>query len=141
MDGWIDVFSHINYLAIVVCTAIAMVLGSLWFSPILFGNSWMKGAGLKQKDVQKSDSTKAMITSTINSFVINLVLAICIYISQPSGFTSGMGMGALISIGLISPILLTILVYEKKKSGLWMIYSGYYIIQFIINGGILAIWK
>ena len=55
MPGCFEVLKQINYLAVVVCTIIAMAVGALWYSKVLFGNAWMKGVGLNPEDVKKGD--------------------------------------------------------------------------------------
>jgi hypothetical protein len=45
---------EINYLAVLVAALVSMVIGGLWYSPLLFGNIWMKLSGITQKDVEKA---------------------------------------------------------------------------------------
>ena len=44
----------LNIAAIFVATIVAFVIGGLWYSPILFGNAWMKHQGYTQKDKEKT---------------------------------------------------------------------------------------
>ena len=44
----------VNYLAVLVAAIVSMVIGGLWYSPLLFGNVWMKLSGITQKDVEKA---------------------------------------------------------------------------------------
>lgn len=140
MPGCFEVLGKINYLAVLVCTAIAMIVGSLWYSPILFGNAWMKGVGLKKEDIKKGDSTKGMILGLINSFIGAVVLASLIIMTNTTTFGMGMHIGGLVSIGIVATVLLTNYTFENRSKKVWVINSSYHIIYFLINGGILAIW-
>lgn len=139
--GCFDVLGQINYLAVLVCTAIAMVLGALWYSPVLFGNAWMKGVGLKPEDINKGSSAKAMIISTINSFIAAVVLAAIIVMTNTTTFGFGLHLGALVAVAFIATVLLTNSLYEQRSMKTWLINSAYHFVYFAINGGILAIWK
>jgi len=139
--GCFEVLGQVNYLAVLVCTAVAMVLGALWYSQILFGNAWMKGVGLKNEDVSKSDTSKAMLGGLVIAFVINIVLSSFIIMTQTTTFWMGVHIGALVGVGFIAMVLLMNSLYEKRSLKLWVINSFYHIILLMINGGILAVWK
>ena len=56
----------INYWAVVVSAASAMVTGFLWYGP-LFGKMWIKLQGLNQEDIEKA---KAQGTASNYAFVL-----------------------------------------------------------------------
>lgn len=139
--GCFKVLGQVNYLAVLVCTAIAVVLGALWYSPVLFGNAWIKGVGLKKEDISRSDSSKAMTGSAMIAFVMNVVLASFIIMTQTKTFWVGVHVGALVGAGFITMVLFMNSLFEKRSLKVWLINSFYHIILLMINGGILAIWK
>ena len=63
-----------NYLAILVAAVAGMIVGALWYSPLLFGNVWMKLMGLGRKQLQAAKK-KGMGKSYFLSFVALLVMA------------------------------------------------------------------
>ena len=48
-------FGEINYLAVLIATAVTMVLGFLWYSPVLFGNAWVKQIGLNKEEMSSGE--------------------------------------------------------------------------------------
>ena len=139
--GCFVILGQVNYLAVLVCTLFAMVLGSIWYSPVLFGKAWMKGVGLKKEDIKKGDSTKAMLASVIIAFIGALVMAsFIVLIGTPRVFT-GVHIGFLVAIGFISPVMLMNTLYEKRSIKVWLIHTFYQLIVFMVNGGILAFWR
>ncbi|HNI11929.1 MAG TPA: DUF1761 family protein, partial [bacterium] len=42
-------FNSLNWLAIIVASISAFVLGGIWYSPLMFGNAWMKVAGMTEE--------------------------------------------------------------------------------------------
>lgn len=72
---------EINFLAVVLATVASMVVGSLWYMPQVFGNRWMKLAGVSKKDMEKN-SWKPILVSIATSFVLAYVLAHFIYLAD-----------------------------------------------------------
>lgn len=139
--GCFDVLGQVNYLAVLACTLAAMILGSLWYSPVLFGNGWMKAVGLKKEDINKSDSTKAMFISVILAFIGALILAAFILMTGTTRIFMGVHIGFLVAIGFISPVLLMNTLYEKRSMKAWLINTFYQLLVFMINGAILTAWR
>ena len=44
---------NINYLAVIVCGVISMIVGAMWYGPIL-GKLWMKQYGYTEEDLKKN---------------------------------------------------------------------------------------
>ncbi len=68
---------EINYLAVLVAAVVYYVGGALWYSPLLFGKSWMGLVGLteeKLKEAQK-DTWKSYLTAAISAIVISYGIA------------------------------------------------------------------
>ena len=63
----------INFLAVLVATIVSMVLGALWYSPILFGKLWAKLSKFTEEDIEKAKKkgmTKNYILNFISLFVM-----------------------------------------------------------------------
>lgn len=72
---------EINWLAVVLATLASMVVGSIWYTPKVFGGVWMKLAKLNPKDMEKGGWTP-IIVSIATSFVMAFVLAHFVYLSH-----------------------------------------------------------
>ena len=49
-------FGEVNWLAVLVAAIIPMIIGTIWYSPPVFGNTWMRLIG-KTADEIESDPT------------------------------------------------------------------------------------
>ena len=60
-----------NWLAIILAAVATMIVGALWYSPILFGKLWMKLSGMGgDKDAEmKKKVTQAYIIGFIGHFL------------------------------------------------------------------------
>ena len=70
----------INYWAVLLATASSMVVGSIWYTPKVFGNYWMKAANVTPSG-NASDAIRPIILTVVVSFVTAWVLAGAAYIA------------------------------------------------------------
>ena len=141
MAACIEIMSNLNYLAVLVCTAVTMALGAFWYSPIAFVNPWMAGIGLKPEDITKQAATRSLIVSACTSLIEVFILASIIGLTGVKGFWMGLHIGGMIGIGCIAASMLSNNMYEQKPLKIWFINAGYRVVYFLINGGILAAWS
>ena len=50
----------VNYVAVVGAAVVSFIIGMLWYSPLLFGNAWMKAGGFSKKDINKAKKKGSM---------------------------------------------------------------------------------
>ena len=51
-------FPEINYYVVLVSALAFFVIGAIWYSPVLFANSWLKELGITKEDMAKGSMTK-----------------------------------------------------------------------------------
>ena len=131
------------YLVILISAIISMVLGSLWYSPILFGKQWIKLMGISKKDMGKNKN-KGMVKSYtvlfISSLVTIYVLSMFTSLLGASTFLQGMLIGFWIWLGFFATTMLGSVLWEKKPFSLYAINVSYHLVNLLIIGGILAVW-
>ena len=135
--------ADINYLAVLVAAIVAMVIGALWYSPILFGKIWMKLSGFTKKDLKKAKEkgmAKSYTIGFLASIVTAYVLAIFINFSQVSSVMDGVVIGALAWLGFIATTMLGIILWEGKPVKLYLINVSQYLVSLVVMGAILAVW-
>src|SRR3989344_6289732 len=102
--------TNINYLAVLVAAIAAIVIGSLWYSPILFGNIWMKLSGITkekmEKDKKKGGMTKLYVVQIVASLVMACVLANLIALLGLTGVVGGIQIAFLVWVGFVLPLLI-----------------------------------
>ena len=59
---------HVNLIAVLLCGVASLVLGAIWYSPMLFAKPWQRAAGLS--DEQSKSGNMAVIFGT--AFVLYL---------------------------------------------------------------------
>jgi hypothetical protein len=135
--------AEINYLAVLVSSVIAMIIGSLWYR-VLFGKAWIKLMNINEKQIKESKNkgmAKSYFIMFISLLVMNYVLAHFIQYTQSNKFSLGMETGFWIWLGFLATTMLGIVLWENKPFKLYLINASNYLVMLLISGGILASWQ
>jgi Protein of unknown function (DUF1761) len=132
---------HVNYPAIVLTGVISYILGTIWYSTILFGRKWRESVGKSESEFRSSIKPVIYVLTFICWLVAEYVLAVFIHYSGASTFGYGMLGGFFCWFGFIACLSLFQLLFAGRPIALWLINSGYTFVAMVLSGGILAIWK
>lgn len=138
-------FVGINPWAVLVSAIAAMVLGFLWYSPLLFANPWMRLMGFDPNDKAKiaemqKNAGKIYRLAFVASIVSAVVLAKIIEISSVNTILYGMKIGFAVWLGFVTTVQLTSALFGKQPTKLYVINTGYQLVCYLVMGGILAKW-
>jgi len=132
-------FTGINYLAVLVAAIVSMVIGSLWYSPVLFGNLWMHASGWT-KEAMERERGKGMAGKYVGMFIgaliMSLVLAHFVQWTGVDTWLKGAVLGLVTTIGFIATAALGGPLFEGRKWSLYWINVFYYAVQLIIIGAL-----
>lgn len=139
----------INYLAVLVCGVASMVLGFLWYGP-MFGKMYISMMGFDKMDPAKQEAmkkgmTKSYVLSFIGALVMALVLAHALVFAESymnaSGALAGLQVGLWNWLGFIAPVTMGNVLWGNQTWKLWLLGNGYNLVQLLMFGVILALWK
>ena len=68
-------FANVNWIAVILGTVVAFLVGWLWYSPKLFGTGWAAGSGVELGSAQ-SMPVFAMISQLVGLFLLALVVGV-----------------------------------------------------------------
>lgn len=159
---------EINFLAILAAAVSALVVGFVWYNPKIFGNAWMKAAGMTDEQVKGGNMAKIfglallfaiMLAFSLQGMTIHQVGAMSMvggdvenalpsyqafmddYGNAFRTFKHGAFHGVLAGIFIALPILGTNALFDRKGAKYIFINSGYWIVTLAIMGGIICGWK
>jgi hypothetical protein len=135
----------INLWSVLVAAVATMVLGFLWYSPLLFARPWMVLMGYDPEDKAKlaemqQGAGKMYALSFLASLVSALVLAKIIIITTVSSALYGMKIGFAVWLGFVTTVQLTSVLFAKQPTKLYLINTGYQLVCYLAMGAILAVW-
>jgi hypothetical protein len=128
---------NVNYLAVVVAALSSLLIGGVWFSPILFAQAWQREAGLTDEQV-RDGAGKAIAGGFALSLVIALNLGM--FLGKHAGIAWGTGAGALAGIGWATASLATVYLFERRSKLLIVIDGGYLAVSYAVMGAIIGVW-
>jgi len=132
-------FANINWLSVVVASMAAFAIGSLWYSPVLFGKLWQHEIKLTDEDIKGTN----MVLVMGPAFVLNVISAVVLemFLGAESNLFFGLIAGLLVSIGWISTALGINYLFGRKSLKLFFIDAGYFVVFYAVMGMILGAWN
>lgn len=127
----------VNYLTVIAGAIVMMVLGAMWYSPMLFGGMWLATIGKKPEDIQADATIYAFpaIAALVTAFVLSL-FAHAIY-GDPE-ILEGVLVGVIAAAGVSVTATLVYSVFEGPPLKVWLIFSGYQLVGLALMGAIVT---
>lgn len=132
-------FPDINYYAVLVSALAFFVLGSIWYSPVLFAKAWMKELGFTKEGMSGGNMFKIFGLSFLLMFIMAFNLAA--FIGNGMGWQFGLTAGALTGIGWVALAIGINYLFERKSFRIWLINAGYMAVGFSAMGAIIGAWQ
>ena len=133
----------INLFAVLAAAVVGWLIGGLWYSPVLFGNIWIKEMKKSPKELEtmKKESGKAM------GLVFLVVLLECAVLAKIFGLagvvtlSAALKWSALLWLGFVATTLASGVLFAGKSVKMYVIDAGHYLVIFLAAGAILAVWR
>lgn len=136
----------VNYVAVLVCAIVAMIIGSLWYGPV-FGKQWMALMGITKEQLEKgkkANMTKQyiflFISTLVMAFVLSHMLVFASAYMHETGTSAGLMTGFWNWLGFIAPVTLGSVLWERRPWTLWVLNNAYQLLTLCVMGVILANW-
>jgi hypothetical protein len=134
----------INLVPVVIAGVINMVLGALWYSPLVIGKIWMRSMGKTEEEIKQGISSASMgityVVNTIASLVFAYVLAHIVKFTSTTDFAGGVMIGFWVWLGFVVTTVIPGYLYENRPKLLYFLFIFYQLISICLMGGIIAIF-
>ncbi|MFA6601475.1 MAG: DUF1761 domain-containing protein [Candidatus Paceibacterota bacterium] len=136
----------INYLAVIVCSVLSLVVGAIWYGP-LFGKTWLAVIGAdaalveKRNEMQKSTRLLYLVQFLLSLFQIWILAYYIAGWQTASGVVNALWIWAAFIMPTIAGASMWNLDPTKVKWARFLIQSGYQLVMLVIYGLILGLWK
>jgi hypothetical protein len=129
----------INWWALLAAVVARMVLGGIWYSPLLFLNRWLALTGRSHTDMN-SRMPMLLLVDLVSSLMMAFVLVHAIHYAGAVTWMQGAAVGFFNWLGFVATVTLGITLYERKPFALFVITNGWQLISLLLIGVILAVW-
>ncbi|MDP3681157.1 MAG: DUF1761 domain-containing protein [Flavobacterium sp.] len=159
---------EINFLALFVAALSTLVVGFVWYNPKVFGTIWMKESGMTEEKMKGGNMLLTFGLSLLYAFFISFIIQMLTIhqfgalgmvggdpsIAKPSyeAFMADYGLafrtfkhgalhGFMTGLFLVLPVIGTNALYERRSFKYTLVTGGFWIVCFMIMGGIICAWK
>jgi hypothetical protein len=131
---------NVNWLAVAAATVSSFLLGGLWYSPALFGRTWMAANGFSEADLQRRNMGKVFGLAFLFSLVMAVNLAM--FLADPATTASwGATAGFLAGFGWIAMGVAVIAMFEGRPVSYILVNGGYMTVALVVMGLIIGAWR
>jgi len=139
-------FMGINWAAVVVAAIVWMVVGLLWYSPLLFARPWMLAMGFDPDDkaaVQalRKAGHRLYGIAFVASLLSAAVLAKFFYATRTFSVLRGLEIAFAVWLGFVATVQLTGVLFGRRNLRVFVIDTGYQLVGYVVAGAILAAWR
>jgi hypothetical protein len=128
----------LNWIAIIAAAIVPMVLGALWYSPLLFAERWMRAVGRTREELTGAGLGYAL--SAVAALVTSYALARITHWAEVDDLWNGALVGLLVWIGFVATVLAVTTYFGGRPRELWLINAGYQLVSLLLMGAILGAW-
>lgn len=130
---------YINHIAVLVCAVMSLLIGGLWWSPLLFARSWQAENGLTDEQLAKANMPKTFGLTFLLAYLMSYNLAF--FLAAPgTTWQWGIAAGLLTAIWVVG-MFTVIALFEQRSFKYIAINCGYMVVYFAVIGFILGIWR
>ncbi len=132
-----------NWLAHIAAAFVPMIIGALWYSPLLFEKAWMKSIGMTEERMKEGNMFLIMGLALVMSFISTFVLSMNVNhdVENFATFKHGALHGGIMGLMFVTPILVIKALFERRSFTHMVINFAYWIIVLTLMGGILCAWQ
>ena len=128
----------LNWFAILVAALVPVVIGGVWYSPMLFARPWMRAVGRTPE--QLSGASLGYALSAVGAVVMSYALARILRWAEVADPWNGALVGALAWLGFVATVLAVNTYFGGRSRALWAIDAGYQLLSLVVMGAILGAW-
>jgi hypothetical protein len=134
---------EINIWAVLLATLSSMVVGSVWYTPKVFGNYWMRVAKVSPSGEAK-DAVKPILITLVVSFISALVLAGSAAISQHfyggNSLANTLITAVILWAGFTAARFITHDAFEGRPAGLTILNCAHELVTLVVMGLIIGLF-
>ena len=132
----------VNYWAVVLATVSTMIVGSIWYTPKVFGNYWMRVA--RFDNTSDRGAVGPIVTTLIVSFISAWVLAITTQVAwialDGNYLLMAITTGLMLWAGFTAARFITHDVFEGRPTGLTILNIAHELVTVLVMALIIGAW-
>ena len=134
-----------NILVVAITALIPLIVGTLWYSRLIFGKKWRQYEGVTpemEEHMKKRSIVKKIVVAYITYFLIAYALAILVNYMVIAAIMPAIILAVVVWLGFMVPAAISDYLWSphRKDWGLYHLHIGYFLVSTIIMSVVLALW-
>jgi hypothetical protein len=130
-------FANLNWVEVIVAGVAGVVIGFIWYLPMVFGRRWAAGAG---RELPAAGETSALLYlgGVVQALIVAYVLALLAAGVGATGLTDHLVLAFLVWLGFVATASINVVMYEGRSLEYWSINAGYALVTLLVMGAVFA---
>jgi hypothetical protein len=128
----------LNVWAVLAAGLSSIVLGGLWYSPVLFARLWMLESGVSEDQATAANPARTLGTAFVLAVIGSAVFALFLGPAPAPGFATAAGFAA--GLCWVAGSFGINYLFEQRSLKLFLINGGYHTLQYTLIGLVLGLW-
>jgi Protein of unknown function (DUF1761) len=137
-----DALGELNWLAVIAAAIAYFAVGSIWYAPPVFGNVWMRAAGIQPPAEGQGPNPIVFVAPLVTGLVASIATGMLALVTGTDTVGEGIALGVTVAIGYSIGVAALAAAFEKKpETATWFwITAGYHLVGLTVASIILAVW-
>jgi hypothetical protein len=134
----------VNWLPVIVGTAIYFALGAVWYSRLLFANPWQEAIGWDTARTEPQANPMTYVIPAVLYLIAAVATALLANATGTDTLAEGVVLGLVTGVGFALPMVGVEAAFDpnKPKPLVWFaITTAYHVIGFVILAVLVAVWQ
>lgn len=127
-----------NVWSVLAAAGSSILLGALWYSPLLFENTWRRESGVTPERAKAAHPVRTIATAFALAVAGAAVFAMFLGPRPAPGFAAAAGFAA--GLAWVAGSFGINYTFEQRSLKLLLINGGYHTLQYTLIGVILGLW-
>lgn len=133
--------TSVNYLAVLVAGIAHMVLGALWYSPLLFGKAWMRGIGKTKEQIERDFKPINYLWAFLGSLFAAYGVARVLATFGSSALADALKLAFVAGVCFVGAAFFVNDTFDRRPRGLTTINALYHLVGLVVAGLIVGSWR
>ena len=131
-------FTNLNWIEVIVGAVVAVVIGFIWYMPMVFGRRWASAIG-RELPGPGAVSPQIYLVSVGQALVVAYVLALLAAALGATGLTDHLLLALVVWVGFVAAGGLSAVLYEGRSFEYYLITNGYALASLLAIAVVLAL--
>ena len=132
--------TSINFVAILAAAVAYTILGAIWYSPFVFGKTWMKLIGKTKEQVEKDFTPMNYLWALVTSFLASYGIARILFWMGYAGCVTGLKVGLVVGVCFALGSMWVTDAFEARPKALTIVNALFHLVGMILAGSIIGSW-